>query len=344
MTPPAATEVTKLMPILLAVDAGGTSTRAVALDSSGHAYGYGLAGSGNPTAAGIYSAVTAIADAAELAGAGVSVDAESLAVLAMAGVQSTRFASEVTARLTALGWAQVVLQHDLLGIFHSGTHLNNGYSLIAGTGAVAARVIGGRLDRVVGGRGWLLGDAGGGFWIGHQVARAVVAALDGQQPPTALTRLVLDAVGIATETDSASGRAGALADLVPALYLWRPVQLAEFAPLAFAVHDDPTARAILVAASAALADLVATVRVPNLDGPVVGGGSVLVRGVLGAPAELRAELMPPAGDTDVVPVADGVVGACVLALRSVGVEVGEAMFRTVQDEVIQKRCQLGLLA
>jgi glucosamine kinase len=333
MTPPAATEVTKLMPTLLAVDAGGTSTRAVALDSSGHAYGYGLAGSGNPTAAGIYSAVTAVADAASLAGAGVLLDAESLAVLAMAGVQSTRFATEVTARLTELGWGQVVLQHDLLGIFHSGTHLNDGYSLIAGTGAVAARVIGGRLDRVVGGRGWLLGDAGGGFWIGHRVARAVVAALDGQQPPTALTDLVLDAVGIAFDTDSPSERARALAELVPALYSWRPVQLAQFAPLAFAVHDDPTARRILVAASAALADLVATVRVPDLAGPVVGGGSVLVRGLLGAPPELRAEFIPPAGDTEVVPVADGVVGACVLALRSSGVEVDEAMYRTVQDEV-----------
>jgi glucosamine kinase len=339
MTPPAATEVTKLMPILLAVDAGGTSTRAVALDSSGYAYGYGLAGSGNPTAAGIYSAVTAIADAAELAGTGAAVNAESLAVLAMAGVQSTRFAAEVTARLTELGWAQVVLQHDLLGTFHSGTHLNDGYSLIAGTGAVAARVVGGRLDRVVGGRGWLLGDAGGGFWIGHHVARAVVASLDGQQPPTALTDLVLDAVGIATETGSASGRARALADLVPVIYSWRPVQLAQFAPLAFAVHDDPTARAILVAASAALADLVATVRIPELAGPVVGGGSVLVRGLLQAPLELRAELVRPAGDTEVVPVIDGVVGACVLALRSSGVEVDESLFRTVQAEVARVSSQ-----
>ena len=52
--------------------------------------------------------------------------------------------------------------------------------LIAGTAFVAARIRGGQLDRVVGGKGWLLGDAGGGFWIGHAVARAVVASLDGQ--------------------------------------------------------------------------------------------------------------------------------------------------------------------
>ncbi len=38
--------------MLLAVDAGGTSTRALVLDESGRAYGYGRAGSGNPTSAG----------------------------------------------------------------------------------------------------------------------------------------------------------------------------------------------------------------------------------------------------------------------------------------------------
>jgi N-acetylglucosamine kinase-like BadF-type ATPase len=321
------------MPLLLAVDAGGTSTRAVALDTSGNAYGYGRAGSGNPTSVGIESAVLAIVEAAARAGTGLPGQADSVAVLAMAGVKSSQFRQLVTTRLAALGWARVVLSHDLLGIFHSGTFLSDGYALIAGTGTVAARVRDGRLDRVVGGKGWLLGDAGGGFWIGHRSARAVVAALDGQQPPTALTGLVLSAVGIDCETDSPEDRMRALAELVPALYSRRPVQLAEFAPLAFAVNDDPTARQILVAASTALSDLVAAVRVPDLDGPVIGGGSVLVRGLLAAPPELRAALVPPAGATEVVPVADGVVGACVLALKGVGVEVDEVMFRSVQAEV-----------
>ena len=317
------------MPMLLAVDAGGTSTRAVTLDPSGHAYGYGRTGGGNPTSVGIDNAVAAIAEAAT--GAGLPEHADSVAVLAMAGVTSGRFRERITAGLAALGWARVVLSHDLLGIFHSGTYLSEGYSLIAGTGTVAARIRDGRLDRVVGGKGWLLGDAGGGFWIGRRVARAVVAALDGRHPPTSLTGLVLDAMGIPTETESPNDRARALAELVPALYARQPVQLAEFAPLAFAVHDDPTARRILVAASAALADLLAAVRVPDLAGPVIGGGSVLVRGLLAAPPELRAALVP--WDTEVFPVADGVVGACVLALRSVDVRVDEALFTRVHAEV-----------
>lgn len=307
--------------MLLAVDAGGTSTRAVVLDPSGRAYGYGRAGSGNPTAAGVEGAVVAIESATGQAGADV-LGPRLLAVIAMAGVRSPDFRELVSARLAALGWPRVVLQHDLLAIFCSGTWRDNGYALIAGTGTVAARVAGGRLERVVGGRGWLLGDAGGGFWIGRKVARAVVADLDGQGEHTALTSLVLDAVG-----------ARDLAELVPLLYARRPVQLAEFAPLAFAVPEDPTARAILVAASAALADLVAAVRVPELDGPVVGGGSVLVRGFVPAWPELRADLVPL--PVDLVTVGDGVVGAGVLALRGAGVVVDEPLCTRLRAEVTQ---------
>src|SRR4029450_8458290 len=110
-------------------------------------------------------------------------------------------------RLAALGLPQVVLGHDLLGTFHSGTPALDGYALIAGTGTVAARIRGGRLDRVAGGKGWLLGDAGGGFWIGHAVARAVGAALDEREKETALTDLFLKARGIKADTATLSGRA-----------------------------------------------------------------------------------------------------------------------------------------
>lgn len=322
-------------PRLLAVDAGGTSTRAVVLDASGHAYGYGLAGGGNPTAGGIAEAVNAIGSAARQALVGRDRPGGTTvsAMIAMAGEQTEAFAEQVSARLAALGVGEVALQPDLLGVFHSGTPQRDGYALIAGTGTVAARVRNGRLDRVVGGRGWLLGDAGGGFWIGHAVARAVVAALDGQAPPTELTGLVLDAVGIGADPTTADGRARALRALISALYARRPVELAAFAPLAFATYEDPVARAILVGASAALADLVTAVRAPDLPGPVVVGGSVILHGLLAAPAALRADLVLPAGDTPVVAVGDGVVGAAVLALRHAGVEVDDVEFRVVQTEV-----------
>jgi len=322
---------------LLALDAGGTSTRAVALDRDGTVLGKGRSTAGNPTAAGIGPAVEAVTAAAgaALAGAGTA----EVAVLAMAGEQSDAFAEQVAARLAAYGVQQVVLEHDLLALFCSGTPAPDGYALIAGTGTVAARVVDGALERVVGGRGWLLGDAGGGFWIGRRVARAVVAALDGQAPATALTPLVLHELGVGTgslDPDGAAGRATAIRQVVRAVYARRPVALAELAPLAFSVPDDPVARGIVVAASRALADLVDAVRVPELDGPVVVGGSVVVRGILGAPASLARDLVPPAGSTPVVEVPDGLVGAAVLALRRTGGVVDRATFDRLQEQVLPR--------
>jgi glucosamine kinase len=272
--------------------------------------------------------------AAEQATTGLAgFDPPALALLAMAGEKTAAFRQQVSDRLAALGIGEVVLEHDLLGIFHSGTAALDGYALIAGTGTVAARIRGGRLDRVVGGRGWLLGDAGGGFWIGHTVARAVVTSLDGQGPDTALTVLMLEALGITGGTGNRSERQEALRQLVSALYARPPISLADFAPLAFAAHEDPVARPILIGAAAALADLLSAVRAPDLSGPVVVGGSVIVRGMLAAPPSLRAELAPPAGGNAVIPVSDGLVGAAVLVLRHAGRDVDEALFRSIQAEV-----------
>jgi glucosamine kinase len=320
--------------MFLAVDAGGTSTRAVVLDASGSAYGYGRAGGGNPTAVGIRQAVTGIVSAAEEAVAGLTgPERPMLALIAMAGEKTPAFREQVVSRLAPLGVREVVLGHDLLGIFHSGTAALEGYALIAGTGTVAARIRRGQLDRVVGGKGWLLGDTGGGFWIGHAMARAVVASLDGQSQATALTDLVLDAMGIAANLTTVAGRAEALRKLVSALYARPPISLAGFAPLAFAAHEDRVARSILVGASAALAELLSAVRAPDLPGPVVVGGSIIVRGMLGAPPSLQAELVPPAGSDPVIPVSDGLVGAAVLVLRHAGLEIDEALFHTIQAEL-----------
>ena len=310
--------------MFIAVDAGGTSTRAVTVEATGRILGYGRAGGGNPTSAGIAAAVAAIGAAVDQAVAGVGVPAVEAVVIAMAGEQTAEFSARVADRLDRLG--PVVLQGDLLAMFHSGTHRAYGYAVIAGTGSVAARVRDGRLDRVVGGRGWLLGDAGSGFWIGHRVARAVVSALDGQGPETALTPLVLAELGIAAEPVGS-----ALPQVVSALYRRRPVQLSEFAPLAFAAaRDDPVAGEILSAAADALADLLAAVREPGLDGPVVLGGSVLVRGFLAGPAELRDRLkLPP----EVVTASDGVVGAAVLALRGAGIAVDGDLFAHIRHQL-----------
>jgi glucosamine kinase len=255
----------------------------------------------------------------------------------MAGEKTAAFRQQVSDRLTPLGFGEVVLEHDLLGMFHSGTAALDGYALIAGTGTVAARIRAGRLDRVAGGHGWLLGDAGGGFWIGHAITRAVVASLERQGEDTALTALVLEATGIDADPRTLAGRAAALRQLVSGLYAKPPISLADFAPLAFEAHDDPVARPILIGAAMALGDLLSAVRATDLTGPVVVGGSVIVRGMLAAPRSLKAELVPLVADDPMIPVSDGLVGAAVLVLRRAGRDVNEALFHKLQAEVARVR-------
>ncbi len=55
--------------------------------------------------------------------------------------------------------------------------------------------------------------------------------------------------------------------------------------------------------------------------------------MLAAPPELRRALVPPAGSTPIIPVPDGVVGAAVLGLRSLGIEVDACLFGRIQGEV-----------
>jgi len=314
--------------MFIAGDAGGTSTRAVAIDRAGNVLGYGRSGGGNPTSAGVAAAVVSIGAAVESAVNRLTADEVEAVAIAVAGEQTEAFTTQLAERLGRLGLRPAVLQPDLLAMFHSGTHRPEGYGMIAGTGSIAARIRDGALHRVVGGKGWLLGDAGSGFWIGHRVARAVVSALDGQGPATALTPLVLKTLGIAAEPARSAVR-----QLVSALYGRRPVQLAEFAPLAFAAvaAEDPVARQILAEGAAALADLLSTIREPGLTGPVVLGGSVLVRGYLAGPAELRDRLGLPTEEAVVV--SDGVVGAAVLALRGAGVVVDERLFEGLRAGV-----------
>ena len=327
------------MRLTLGIDAGGTSTRAVLLDRSGACLGFGWAGGGNPTSAGIEGAASAIGTAtAGAIGPRRPVDIGfSSVTIALAGEDTTLFHDAVNRRLGPLGFAAIDVQPDLVAMFHSGTPELDGYAVVSGTGAVAARISGGRLKRVADGNGWLLGDTGSGYWIGQRVVRAVVADLDGLGRSTAMSGLLLEALDIEVDSRLHLGRPLTLRNLISALYAMRPVQLSRFALIAFGLHEDAVAREILVDASSALADLLSSVRSAEGGGPIIAGGSVLVDGMLNAPPALAQFLTPVARGVDIVPVADGLVGAGVLALRAAGTVVDDAMFQRVTAQVERAR-------
>ena len=211
--------MTAEMTLCLAIDAGGTSTRALLIAADGECVGYGRAGGGNPVSwgpeAAARSVTSAVTAALEHRRSGFVPPTSSTsrpstsstatepmrllgpAVMAMAGSSAAPTAAGWTAVLAEVGVvASVVYESDLLATFCAGTPELHGYAVVAGTGSSAIRVVDGAVAGTADGLGWLLGDGGSGFWIGHRAVRAALAELDGRGPTTALTGLLLDALDV----------------------------------------------------------------------------------------------------------------------------------------------------
>lgn len=311
----------------LGLDAGGTSTRAVVVSSDGHCGGIGKAGSGNPTSAGIDAATTAIRAAVTQALAAAGTGAVSGAALAVAGAGGAGHRAAIVATLSDLVASEPVFDFDVLAAYFSGTAAPDGYVLLSGTGASAVRVEDGRLAAISDGLGWLLGDVGSGFWLGREAVRAGLAPLDGRGATTPLTDLLLDRLGISPVDHREGGRTGTLVAATAALYAMPPLRLADFASLVFtaAGRGDEVAAEILDRAAAGLAETLAAVRTPDVEGPLVAAGSVLAR-----QPDFAARVAPGAVVAD-----DGLAGAAVLALRHAGVHVDDAVYARVTSSLAQ---------
>lgn len=311
--------------IFVAVDAGGTSTRASVIDESRSCAGTGRAGRGNPISAGAESAWTEILAAMTHATAAAGVELRDVGGITLAGAGGGAFPPDfIVRRLASAGVrAPLTVRGDLAALFCSGTHETSGYSLVAGTGATAARIVDSTEVGVADGVGWLLGDTGSGFWIGRRVARAVSAALDGRAPTT-MVEPALAVLGIKSTPDARQGSRTSQR-LVDVVYAGSPLALAALAPVAFLDDDDALSIAIVSEAAQGLAQDVMDVHTDDVTGPLVLGG-----GVMSSQRRLRdatLDALQSAGlELRVIAAVDGLVGASVLALRDAGVEVDAASF------------------
>ncbi|MFD5214513.1 N-acetylglucosamine kinase [Microbacterium sp. NPDC058345] len=323
-------------PLLLGIDAGGTSTRAVLTDSRGECLGYGVGGRGNPISAGPERAADGVMEAiaGALQTAGRSLADIAVVTPAMAGSRASGDHTWLRARLGQHGFdGRLVFESDLLAAYFSGSASPFGYALVSGTGACVVRVRDGRIDGTGDGLGWLLGDRGSGFWIGEAVARAVAQDLDRTGPATAMTDPVLAHYGLVSTGVVREGRTDVLEGLVEALYSRPPIELAALAPFAFA-QPDPVADGILRTAGEHLADTLAAVL--SGPGPLVIGGSVLSRSGPVRDAFL-ARLGDAADGLDVLAVGDGAIGAAFLAVRAAGGEPDATTLETLTRTIARFR-------
>ncbi|MGW5050447.1 N-acetylglucosamine kinase [Actinokineospora sp. NPDC004072] len=283
----------------MGVDAGGTSTRAVAVDAGGAVVGRGSAGGANPNSNGLAAAAANIAAAVGAALAGRPCAG---CLVGMAG-SSKLHADPAAFELVSAALAEVgvpgppVVVSDAEVAFASGAVEAEGTVLIAGTGSIAMRISGHRRSATAGGYGWLLGDEGSAFWLGREAVRAALAAVQRDRQPGPFAAAVLAEAGV-----------GGFGELITAVNAAPPIALARYAPLVSAHAADPVAAGIVERAAAALAELVAQVRV---TGPVVVAGSVA-----GPATPVGVRLRELLAGVDVRTAADGVVGAARLAALS----------------------------
>ncbi len=219
---------------VLAMDAGGTGTRAALHAPDGTLLSRAEAGPGNlhqDRAAALATLAGLARRCLASAGPGAPPEAEICLSAGLAGLSAAGAADAVRAAFA--GFGRVVLMTDsyaaLTGAFAGGA----GALMVIGTGSAGrARLPDGTLRRL-GGWGFPAGDPGGGAWLGLQLIGAWLDRRDGIGRESRLWP-VLDAA-------LPAGRAALLAWMRAA----RPADYAAFArPLAEAA-DDPVAAALL---------------------------------------------------------------------------------------------------
>lgn len=98
-------------------------------------------------------------------------------------------ATKLLSLTQAVGIQKVILAHDSITAFLGTLGDENGVVVASGTGVVTFGV-GPSSTARVDGWGWIMGDAGSGFWIGKQALEAVMRAHDKRGGATQLTERV----------------------------------------------------------------------------------------------------------------------------------------------------------
>lgn len=186
------------VPLVLAIDGGQTSTKAIIADTEGHVI---ARGTGSPcdhitgphgyerNRAAIHSATTTA-----LANAGI--DASRIVAT---GMGLTSCPPELNVQSLFEEMLREVAQpkhlwihHDVASNLAGASAGGPGIVVIAGGGSIGYGMDANGNDAKAGGMGYLMGDDGSAWWIGLHALRAAAAAADGRGEQTALLPFVLN--------------------------------------------------------------------------------------------------------------------------------------------------------
>jgi N-acetylglucosamine kinase-like BadF-type ATPase len=186
---------------VLGIDAGGTKTVCLLADDQGQLVAEARGGGANLQSVGeleVEKVLHAVMETA-LADRGI---VPAAICLGIAGVDRPADAAVIGGIMRRIGHkSQALVVNDALVALEAGAGDRAGVVIVAGTGSIAYGRNGAAKAARAGGWGYLLGDEGGGFWIGRAALAAVVRQFDGRGPATRLTDLVLSEMGLSSPTE-----------------------------------------------------------------------------------------------------------------------------------------------
>jgi glucosamine kinase len=338
-------------PYVVGVDAGGTRTRAAIVTLDGVVAGYGTGPGANPNSGGGTADELTHALTTALTAAMEELDPTRVVngVFGIAGAGAAnrpRAVASATAAWAAAGIAgEPEVVTDIPVAFAAGSTEPLGIVIFAGTGAGAAVIDAGKIERRSDANGYLIGDEGSAVWIGREGVRAAMRAYDGRGRATVLAETVprallgaaaepllagLDPAVVTPSGEPTAGRTWSGPDLPQAIirkvYAERPASIGTVAPQVSSAAEEGDAVAADIIAGAvghlledvdavrpALEDLL-TARKGAAGFGLVAAGSLLERGPVAD--GVREGLVSRFG-VEPTPAGDGALGAARLAAQRV---------------------------
>jgi len=310
---------------VLGVDGGASGTRCVIAHASGELLGRGTGGPSNPITVGVEAAADAITEAVNEAIESCDVGRFGVAYMGIAGAMRPPVLGVLRGRLETLDIKRLEIISDAVIALAGATGCRPGVVVIAGTGSIAYGENEGGEKARAGGWGWRLGDEGSGNYIGSRALIAAVRSHDGRGPPSILAEKIRTALGL---TD--------MSELIDRVYLGG-MGVEDVSALAALVgkaaeEGDGEASRILEDAGAELGVAALTVaRKLGLSGDFIvapTGGAFNLRILKASFVEV---VKRGAAKCDIIPPRfEPAVGAALLALKKLGVEVGEGLLERVE--------------
>ena len=200
----------------IGIDAGGTKTDICVCRKDGTIAARDISGGVNAARMGAESAAEHFA--ARLSAMGYTCAEGLYAGVAGAMTISAELKVALEKRLPDI--RRIAVSSDAFNALNGEVGMGDGIALIAGTGSAAFVRTGGSV-RQVGGRGFLIDDAGSGYWTGRECLNAAYRALDGRGMETSLTEAAEKMLG------------RPLSEAVTAIYEGGSAYVASFAPPVF---------------------------------------------------------------------------------------------------------------